>query len=122
MAGRTCRQELVTGLFVPGNRLSSPHRQLGEVDDAQAKFPYGEGHVAMRRNVVPDRPNVSEIATSLIQTNCNSTFICLMSQPPSHELPKRQRTDRWSGRQTLIFILVTSLLLWALIAWLIHVL
>jgi hypothetical protein len=45
-----------------------------------------------------------------------------MSESPSREPKNRQRPDRWSGRKTLIFIIVSSLLLWALIAWLVHVL
>jgi hypothetical protein len=45
-----------------------------------------------------------------------------MSEPPSLTPKNRQRPDRWSGRKTLIFIIVVSLLLWALIAWLIHAL
>jgi hypothetical protein len=45
-----------------------------------------------------------------------------MSEPPSLEPKKRQRPDRWSGRKTLVFIVVSSVLLWALIAWLIHAL
>jgi len=36
--------------------------------------------------------------------------------------PPQRPPDRWSGRKTIIFIVVASLLLWALIAWLIHVL
>jgi hypothetical protein len=51
------------------------------------------------------------------------TFVCLMSEPPSlRPTPPRRRTDRWSGRKTLIFIIAASLLLWAAIAWFIHVL
>jgi len=47
-----------------------------------------------------------------------------MSEPPA---PARtptphQPSDRWSGRKTLAFIIVVSVLLWALIAWLIHLL
>jgi hypothetical protein len=45
-----------------------------------------------------------------------------MSEPPAREPNSPQRSDRWSGRKTLVFIVVSSLLLWALIAWLFHVL
>jgi hypothetical protein len=34
----------------------------------------------------------------------------------------RTRPDRWSGRKTLVFIIVASALLWALIALVIHIL
>jgi hypothetical protein len=45
-----------------------------------------------------------------------------MSEPPARTPTPRQRSDRWSGRKTLVFIIAASLLLWAVIAWLIHIL
>jgi hypothetical protein len=45
-----------------------------------------------------------------------------MSETPSRDPNSRHRSDRWSGRKTLVFIVVASLLLWALIALIIHAL
>jgi hypothetical protein len=43
-----------------------------------------------------------------------------MSERPPVTPTTRQRSDRWSGRKTLVFIIAASALLWALIALIIH--
>jgi len=43
-----------------------------------------------------------------------------MSEPPHLSPVNRQRSDRWSGRKTLLFIIIASLLLWAVIALILY--
>lgn len=51
------------------------------------------------------------------------TFVWHMSEPQARTpTPTPRPPDRWSGRKTLVFIVVVSLLLWAVIVRLIHVL